>query len=129
MVAHRLCTDLYPADAQVGELGLIDVQPLIEGDGDLVNDAVATLLPDVRLDESILPPVHIVVPEDGSDLLDAGTDSGVIVRGRVLAQQVLQDVGGDDGVALDGLDEVLADDDAGEGRCDLAVQGRGGDVL
>ena len=85
MVAYRFCTDLHLADAQVGELGLIDVQSLIEGDGDLVNDAVAALLPDARLDESVLPSVHVVVPEDGLDVRDAGTDSGLIVRGRVLA--------------------------------------------
>ena len=85
MVTHRLCTDLHPADAQVGELGLIDIQLLIEGDGDLVNDAVAALLPDMRLDEAVITSVYVVVPEDGSDLLDTGADGGVIVRGRVLA--------------------------------------------
>ena len=85
MVAYRFCTDLHLADAKVGELGLIDVQSLIEGDGDLVNDAVAALFPDTRLDESVLSSVHVVVPEDGLDVLDAGTDSGLIVRGRVLA--------------------------------------------
>ena len=85
MVAHRLSTDLHPTDTQVGELGLIDIQLLIEGDGDLVNDAVAALLPDMRLDEAVITPVHVVLPEDASDLLDTGADGGVIVRGRVLA--------------------------------------------
>jgi hypothetical protein len=40
-----------------------------------------------------------------------------------LAQQVFEDVGGNDGIALDGLDEILADNKTGEMGVDFLVQG------
>ena len=101
-----------PLDAEVGELGLVDVVLLVEGDGDLVDDPVAPALADRRLDQLGLVPVHVVVGEDLAHRVDAGLDGGLVVGGGVLAEQVLQHVRRHDGVALDGLDQVLADDDA-----------------
>ena len=122
MVPHRVGTDLDAGDAEVGELGLVDVLALIERDGDLVDDAVPPLLTDAGLDQPVLTAVDVVVAEDGAHLFDAGANGRLVIGGRVLPQEVLQHVGGHDGIALNGLDEVFSDDDAGEGGCDLTVQ-------
>ena len=114
--------DDHALDAEVGELGLVDVGLLVEGDGDLVDDPVATALLDRRLDQLGLVPVDVVLGEDLAHRVDAGLDGGFVVGGGVLAEQVLQDVRRHDGVALDGLDQVLADDDAGEELVDLVVE-------
>ena len=66
--------------------------------------------------------MDVVVGEDLADGVDARLDGGLVVGGRVLAEQVLQHVGRHDGVALDGLDQVLAHDDTGEELVDLAVE-------
>ena len=114
--------DDHALDAEVGELGLVDVGLLVEGDGDLVDDPVPAALVDRRLDQFGLVAVDVVVGEDLAHGVDAGLDGGFVVRGGVLAEQVLQDVRRHDGVALDGLDQVLADDDAGEEQVDLVVE-------
>ena len=114
--------DDHALDAEVGELGLVDVGLLVEGDGDLVDDPVPTALLDRRLDQLGLVAVHVVLGEDLAHGVDAGLDGGFVVRRRVLPEQVLQDVRRHDGVALDGLDQVLADDDAGEEQVDLEVE-------
>jgi hypothetical protein len=54
--------------------------------------------------------------------VDAGLDGRLVVGRCVLAKEVLQDVGGHDRVALDGLDEVLAHDEAGKVLVDLLVE-------
>ena len=114
--------DDHALDAEVGELGLVDVGLLVEGDGDLVDDPVPAALLDRRLDQLGLAAVHVVLGEDLADGVDAGLDGGLVVGGGVLPEQVLQDVRRHDGVALDGLDQVLADDDAGEEQVDLVVE-------
>ena len=115
--------DEHLLDAEVGELGLVDVVLVVESDGDLVDDLVATALADRRLHQLGLVPVDVVVGEDLADRADAGLDRGFVVGGGVLAEQVLQDVRRHDRVALDGLDQVLAHDDAGEVLVDLLVEG------
>ena len=109
---RRLDEDLL--DAEVGELGLVDVVLVVERDRDLVDDLVAALLADGRLDQLGLVPVDVVVGEDLANGVDAGLDGRLVVGGGVLAEQVLQDVRRHDRVALDGLDQVLAHDHAGE---------------
>ena len=109
-------------DAEVGELGLVDVGLLVECDRDLVDDPVAPAFLDLRLDQLGLAAVDVVLGEDLADGVDAGLDGGFVVRGGVLAQQVLQDVGRHDGVALDGLDQILANDNATEKEVDLVVE-------
>ena len=115
--------DEHALDAEVGELGLVDVVLVVEGDGDLVDDLVAPALADRRLHQLGLVPVDVVVGEDLADGVDAGLDGGFVVGGGVLAEQVLQHVRRHDRVALDGLDQVLADDDAREVLVDLLVEG------
>ena len=66
--------------------------------------------------------MHVVVGQDLAHGVDACLDSGLVVGGRVLAEQVLQHVGRHDGIALDGPDQVLAHDDTWEEPVDLAVQ-------
>ena len=114
--------DDHSLDAEVGELGLVPVVLVVERDGDLVDDLVATALADRRLHQLGLVPVDVVVGEDLADRSDAGLDGGFVVGGGVLAEQVLQDVRRHDRVALDGLDQVLADHQAGEVLVDLLVE-------
>ena len=61
--------------------------------------------------------VDIMLAQDLLDRLDAGLDGGLIAGGAVLAQQVFQHVGGHDGVALDRLDQILADNESRESVC------------
>ena len=114
--------DDHLLDAEVGELGLVDVVLVVEGDGDLVDDPVPAALLDGRLDQLGLVAVDVVLGEDLPHGVDAGLDGGLVVGRGVLAEEVLQDVRRHDGVALDGLDQVLADDDAGEEQVDLVVE-------
>jgi hypothetical protein len=60
----------------------------------------------------------------GKDLfygIDAGLDGGFIAGGAILSQQVFQYIGGNDGVALDRFDKVLANRESGEMRVDFLV--------
>jgi hypothetical protein len=114
--------DDYAPDTEVGELGLVDVGFLVEGDGDLVDDPVPAALLDGRLDQFGLAAVHVVLGEDLAHGLDAGLDGGFVVRRRVLPEEVLQDVRWHDRVALDCLDQVLTDDDTREQQVDLEVE-------
>ena len=114
--------DDHAPDAEVGELGLVDVGPLVEGDGDLVDDPVSAAFLDCRLDQFRLAAMHVVLGEDLPHGVDAGRDGGLVVRRRVLPEQVLKHVRRHDGVAPDGLDQILADDDAGEQQVDLVVE-------
>ena len=114
--------DEHALDAEVGELGLVDVGLVVERGRDLVDDPVPPALADRGLHQLGLVPVDVVVGEDLAHGVDARLDGGLVVGGRVLAEQVLQHVGRHDGVALDGLDQVLAHDDAREEPVDLAVQ-------
>lgn len=85
---------------------------------------MASTFPDPGLHEPVLAAVHVVVTQHIAHLLDPGSDGGLVVGRGVLGQQVLEDVDGDDGVALDLLDEILADDGAGEELCDLLIECR-----
>ena len=114
--------DDHALDAEVGELGLVDVGLLVEGDGDLVDDPVPAAFLDRRLDQFGLAPVDVVLGENLANSVDACLDGGLVVRCRVLTEEVLKDVRRHDRVALDGLDQVLADDDAGEQQVDLEVE-------
>ena len=55
-----------------------------------------------------------MLAQDLPDRFDAGLNGRLVVGGTILAQQVFEDVGGNDCIALDGLDEILADDKTGE---------------
>ena len=111
-------------ESEVGEPGFVHVVFVVEGDGDLVDDLVAPAFADRRFHQLGLVAVDVVVGQDLPDGSDAGCDGGFVVGGGVLTEQVLQHVGGHDGVALDRLDEVLANDHPGEVFVDLAVQRR-----
>ena len=78
--------DDHALDAKVGEFGLVDVSPLIESDGDLVDDPVPTALLDRRLDQLRLAAVDVVLGEDLSNGVDAGLDGGFVVRRCVLPE-------------------------------------------
>lgn len=66
---------------------------------------------DAGLDELGISSVDVVLGEDATDTLDA-LDNGRLARGRaVLSEQEFEHVGGDDRVALDLADQILADDE------------------
>ena len=103
----RVCLDRrglddHALDAEVGELGLVDVGLLVECGRDLVDDPVPPTLADRGLDQLGLVPVHIVLGQDLAHGVDAGPNGGLVVGRCVLPEQVFQDVRRDDGVALDG---------------------------
>jgi hypothetical protein len=56
------------------------------------------------------------------DRLDTGLDGRLIAGCAVLSQQIFQHVGGNDGVALDRLDEILADNESREVCVDFLVK-------
>jgi len=116
-------------DAQVAEFRLVGVGLVVEGDADAVDDLVAPPLPDGGADQARLVAVDVVLAQDLLDRVDAALDARLVVGGAVLAEQVLQDIGGHDGVALDGLDQVLAHHQAGEVLIDLIVEGAHGGYL
>ena len=60
--------------------------------------------------------------KDLLDRLDTGLNGRLIAGGAILAQQVFQHVGGNDGVALDRLDEILADNKSREVCVDFLVK-------
>jgi hypothetical protein len=53
--------------------------------------------------------MHIVFAQDFLDGLDAGLNRGLVAGGTVLPQQVFKNKGGNDRIAFDRLDEILAD--------------------
>ena len=66
--------------------------------------------------------MHVVLAQDLPDRVDARLNRGLVVRGAVLPEQVLQHVSGNDRVTLDRLHQVLADDQAREVLVDLVVK-------
>ena len=66
--------------------------------------------------------MHIVLAQDLLDRLDAGLDGRLIAGGAILSQQVFQHIGGNDGVALDRLDQILADNESREVCVDFLVK-------
>ena len=116
----RIDQDLL--DAQVCELRLIDVRLVIQRDAEPINNLVPPLFLDGRANQSGLIPMDIVLAQNLLDRLDTGLDCRLIVGRAVLAEQVLQHICRDNGIALDGLDQVLAHCQAGKVLVDLDVQ-------
>ena len=110
-------------DSQIRKLGFVDILLVVQINTDLVDDLVAPFFLDVRSDQACLVTVHVMLAQDLPDRFDAGLNGRLVVGGAILAQQVFEDVGGNDGIALDGLDEILADDKTGEMGVDFLVQG------
>jgi len=82
---------------------------VIEVDADLVDDLVPPLFPDIGPDQAGLVAMDVMLAKDLLDGVDPGLNGGLVMGGAVLPQQVFEHVGGDDGIAFDGLDEVLSD--------------------
>ena len=122
MGLDRARVDQHLLDAKVGEFRLIDIRLVVQRHADLVDDLVAPLLLDVGADQPRLVAMDIMLAQDLLDRLDAGLDGRLVAGGAILAQQIFQHVGGHDGVALDRLDEVLADHQAREVAVDFPVQ-------
>ena len=66
--------------------------------------------------------MHIMLAQDFAHRVDARLNGGLVVGCAILAEQVLQHVGGHDGVALHHLDKVLANHQPSEVLIDLVVQ-------
>ena len=66
--------------------------------------------------------MDVVIGEDLAHSADSRLDGGLIVRGGILAKQVLQDVRRHDGIAFDDLDQILADYDTAKVLVDLLVE-------
>ena len=93
---HR---DLF--DAQVVERGFVAVCFFVQRDADLVDDLVASLFLDRGLDQPRFASVNVVLSEDFFDGFDAALDRCFVVSRTVLPEQVFEDIGWNDCVALD----------------------------
>ena len=102
--------DLNAADSQIRERRQVHIAPLVERHGDPVDDLVRALLPDLRLNEFGLVTVDVVAVDNVTHLLDAAPDEVLVVGRAVLAEEILQHVGGHYGVVLHQLGQVLAHD-------------------
>ena len=80
---HRL--DKHALDAEVGELGLVDLILLVERGGDLVDDSVPPAFADCGLPQLGLVPMYVVVGQDLAYRVDARLDGGLVGGCRVLA--------------------------------------------
>ena len=120
LYGRRIDQDLL--DAEVGEGGIVGICLVVQRDRDLVDDLVATLLPYVRADESRLVPMDVMPTQDVFDRLDARLNRRLVVGRAILAQKVLKDVGGNDGIPLDRLHQVLADNQPRKMLVDLVVK-------
>ena len=98
----------YLLDAQVGKGGLVGIPLFVQVHTDLVNDLVPPALADGGADQTGFAAVDVMLAQNLLDRLHPGLDTGLVRSGTVLAQEVFEDIGGDDGVALDQLDEVFA---------------------
>jgi len=119
---HRTGVDQYLFDAKVGELGLIDVIFVVERHADAVDHLVPALFLDRRTYQARFVAVHVVLAQDLPDRINAGLDGGLVIGRAVLPQQVLQHIGGHDGIALDGFYQILAHHQAGEMLVDLVIK-------
>ena len=110
MGLDRAGIDQHLLDAEAGKLRLIDIIFIIQRHADLVYDLIAPLLLDIGSYQPSFVPVYIVLTQDLLDGLDAGLNGGLVAGGAVLPQEVFQNIGRNNRVALDGLDEILTDD-------------------
>lgn len=119
---HRGRVDDHLLDAEVCELGLVGVRLVVQRHADAVDDFVPSLFPDRRAHQPGFVAVHIVLAQDLAHRVDAGLDRRLVAGGAVLAQKVFQNVGRNDRVAFDRLDQVLANHQAGKVLIDLVVE-------
>ena len=110
-------------DSKVGELHLVEARLLVERDGELVDHLVATSIFDRGFDQFRLVSVHVVLSQDAAYRFEAVFDLIGVVSGAVLAEQVLEHVGGHHRVLLELGGEVFAHHQAREVLKDLLIQG------
>ena len=100
--------------AEVAEQRLVDVALLVERHAHLVDDLETAALADRGLHLLRLVGTNVVLGEDLLDRRQALLDHGLVVRGAVGPEQILQDVDWHVRAFLDQLGQVLANDLAGE---------------
>ncbi len=114
MLLDRVRINQHSANTQIGKGRFIYVAFVVQTDADLVDDFVTSALTDVRAYQSGFAAMHIMLTENVLDRLDARLDGCLIVCRTVLAEQILQHIGGDNGIAFDRFDQVLANHQSGK---------------
>ena len=107
-------SDIFSADGNVGEgeigkRGFVLVCPIIEKNGDFVNDAVAASLTDFAFHLFGFGTMHVVGADDLLGFLQALLDGLWVIGGAVLAKEIFKDIGRNWKVAPDLEGKILTD--------------------
>jgi hypothetical protein len=103
-----MTVNLNAPHTEVGEQRFVNIPPLVEGNGDLINDLQTTAFSDDGFDLLRLIWTHVVLGQDAFYRLQTLLDDFLIVGSAVCAQEVLQHVHGHIGAFLDQLGQVFA---------------------
>ena len=101
----------------------MEARLFVERNGELVDHLVAAPIFDRGFHQLRLVPVHVVLGQDAAYGFEAVFDLIGVVGGAVLAEQVLEHVGGHHRVLLELGGEVFAHHQAREVLKDLLIQG------
>ena len=68
--------------------------------------------------------MDVVLAQDVLDRFNACRNRGFVIGRAILAEKVFEHIGGDNGVPLHGLHQVLTDHETGKMLIDLVIKGR-----